>query len=432
MVSATCATPAQQAQEVAAAEKPREQVVTQHTGEVLIHVQETMEAEQYNRALADMNSILKEHLSPFDRAKALELHGYIFAALDDYDRSAEDWEASLATEALPDYTILDMRYRLAQVYAALEDYSRALGNIEVWLAEAEAPGPEALFLAAQLYYVADRPQDALIYAERGLAKITEPRQSWWEVAVAIFYETDQYNKAVPLLEEMIVLWPEKKAYYTQLAGFYAEAEREFDYFNILEQAYLRGLLSKSGEMVRLAQLYRLHDEPRKAAELLESEMARGRVKSTEANRRVLSYAWLEAGEDEKAAAVLRMPDHLWRSPPTEGDNHFARCDMHYAAANWQAVIRSCLAALVQGGIDKSDVSMIWLYLGQAQTELGQFDDALRSLQNCMSYDNSKIQCANWLERATKELERPLTPIRWQAPDFWRVEASEISNTEPSL
>jgi tetratricopeptide (TPR) repeat protein len=91
----------------------------------------------------------------------------------------------------------------------LEQYEWALENIETWFARVENPGAEALFLAAQLYYVADQPLDALSFAERGLVRLIEPQQNWYEVAVAIYYENGKYDKAAPLIKEMIQLWPAK-------------------------------------------------------------------------------------------------------------------------------------------------------------------------------------------------------------------------------
>lgn len=315
----------------------RTEVVTQATGEVLLKAQEMMELEQYNPALSQINSLLNKDLKPFDRAKSLELRGYIYAALDNYGQAAKDWEASLATGALPEFTILDMYYRLAQVYAALEQYPRALQNLEKWFARAENPGAEALFLAAQLYYVADRAKEALSYVERGLAKMVEPRQSWYEISVAIYYENNQYTKAIPLLEKMIVLWANKKAYYTQLAGFYMEQDREKDHFAVMALAYDNKLLNKSDEIVRLAQLYRMYDYPYRAGKILETEIGAGRVKKTSKNWEELGNAWLQAREHDKAINPLTNAGSLSK----DGEIYLRLCQTYISNEEWGKASRDC-------------------------------------------------------------------------------------------
>jgi tetratricopeptide (TPR) repeat protein len=358
-----------------------------------------MELDQYDQALGQINSLLNSDLKPFDRAKSLELRGYIYAAKDNYAQAAKDWEASLATGALAEFTILDMYYRLAQVYAATEQYNRALQNLEKWFARAENPGAEALFLAAQLYYVAGRPQDSVSYVERGLAKMVEPRQSWYEIAVAVYYENNQYTKAIPILEKMITLWANKKAYYTQLSGFYMELDRERDHFAVMALAYDNDLLSKSDEIVRLAQLYRMYDYPYRASKVLEKEISTGRVKKTSKNWEELGNAWLQSREHKKAIQPLTNAAGLSK----DGEIYLRLCQTYVSNENWGEASRDCGNAVNKGGL-KNNGGLAWELLGIARYNQKNRNTAKDAFDKCLDWESTEKDCLRWINHIDNEIK----------------------------
>ncbi len=395
----------------------RSEVVTQKTGEALLKAQEAMELEQWNEALVTINQVLDRDLKLFDRAKSLELRGYVYAAMDDYARAAQDWEMSLGTGALPEATLLDMYYRLAQVYAALEQYSRALLNLERWFARAENPSVDALFLAAQLYYVAERPREALTYVERGLAKMTEPRQSWYEIAVAIYYENNRYAEAIPLLERMIEIWTDKKAYYTQLAGFYMEQDREQDHFAILALAYDNNLLSESDEIVRLAQLYRMYDYPYRAGKILDREIAAGRVKKTSKNWEELGNAWLQAREHKEAIRPLINAAGLSK----DGEIYLRLCQTYVSNEAWSEAAQNCRNAVNKGGLKKS-AGLAWQLLGIARYYGNNRDTAIDAFERCLDWKATSKDCSRWIDHINQEID-------FEEQEKRRAEAAQRASEE---
>ncbi len=65
---------------------------------------------------------------------------------------------------------------------------------------------------------------------------------------------------------------------------------------MLELAYLNGLLSSEADLLNLAQLYAERDAPYKAAQLLEKELQKGRLKANRKTWEQTANAWQLARE----------------------------------------------------------------------------------------------------------------------------------------
>ena len=81
----------------------------------------------------------------------------------------------------------------------------------------------------------------------------EIKESWWLLLRVAYYEQGNIPKVVEILEVLVVNWP-KKEYWTMLSGMYGELNKDKRQLAAYEAAYDQGLLTRSAEIVTLAQL----------------------------------------------------------------------------------------------------------------------------------------------------------------------------------
>ncbi len=388
-------------------EKPKgrkTEAMSQSAYEAIIKSQEFMEADQWSSALQTINSLLSRQgsLKGIDIATAYKFRGYVYAGQENYAAAAKDFETAINTGALADWDMLDMRYNLAQLYLGMEQYNKAILNLELWFRDAENPGAQAMFLAAQAYALVRRMNEAENYADRGVRKmeeVGEVRESWYRVASVIYMQREKYSKAQPILEKLIRGWSDKKEYYIQLSGIYQERGRERDSFAVLALAYDNKLALTSDEIVRVAQLYRLYDYPYKAAKIVEKEINAGRVKKNKKNWEELGNAWFQSREMKKAVQPLTNAAGMAK----DGDIYLRLCQTHASDEAWSRAARDCNKAINKGGL-KTNGGLAYQLLAIARYEEGDREGAMKAFDKCQDWERTEKDCRTWYRYVQQEIQ----------------------------
>ncbi len=394
----------------------RTETLSKPAYEIIIKAQEALQAEMDSVALAEVNKILSNcaKYKPYDCAVAHQTRGYVYANQDNYRASAQEFEAALSSGTLADYTALDLRYNLAQLYLGMEQYNKAIQSLEIWFRQAENPGAEALFLAAQAYALVERLTEALSYAERGMAKALEPRENWYRLTLAIYLELERFTPALPLLEKMVANWPTKKEYFSQLGALYQEKDRHKDSFAMLALAYDNNLLTKSDEFVRLAQLYRFYDYPYKAAKILQKEISAGRIKKTKKNYEELGMAWLQAREHKKALGPLKIAGDKSK----DGDINLLLCQTYFQDEKYNEAAKNCQKAVNKGGL-KSNGGTAYQLLGIALDNQDKKTEAVKAFERCLDWESTERDCRRWVRHVNQKID-------YERKEIERQEAAEAA------
>jgi tetratricopeptide (TPR) repeat protein len=110
-------------------------------------IHELLREEKFAETLPLLEQLAgRKRLSNFEKASIFETFGFTYSALTNYAKAAESFEKSLATDALPDQALSNMRYNLAQLYLAEEEFRKAISHLEQWLNEASKPGAGGYYL----------------------------------------------------------------------------------------------------------------------------------------------------------------------------------------------------------------------------------------------------------------------------------------------
>jgi tetratricopeptide (TPR) repeat protein len=157
-------------------------------------------------------------------------------------------------------------WRLARALADLERWETAADAVARALAVTPEPTADQLALASAIYRRAGRDEEALALVEAGLAGSADPDA--WRQAAALAQRLGDAGRAA-------AIW---------------------------EVGWRRGILAGSDDLGQLVRLHLAGGTPARAAEHLETQLAKGELEDNEESRRLLAQAWEAARDRERALA----------------------------------------------------------------------------------------------------------------------------------
>jgi len=351
-----------------------------------------------NEALAALNELQAkvESLSDHEKAMMWQTFAYAYSALERYGPAADAFEKCLALNVLPPASVLNARYNLAQLYLVQENYGKAIENFEIWFKSAENPNADAYYMLAAAYAQAERPREALPYALKAVSKAPSPKEAWLQLVLSLQFQLNQHRDAAETLQKLIAHFP-KKSYWMQLAAAYTEVEDMKKALATLELAERQGFLTSENELRNLIQLYLLNDIPYRAAQAIETAIAKGRLANDAKNQELLANTWLQARDRERAIGPLE------RAAEMSGDgNLYVRLgQVHVSEERWDAARVALSKALQKGGL--RDTGNVHLMLGIANASEERWKEAESAFRAAGKYDQSARAAAQWLDHISEEL-----------------------------
>ncbi|MGH8608375.1 MAG: tetratricopeptide repeat protein [Gammaproteobacteria bacterium] len=327
---------------------PKEQQgVSQPTYETLTKARKLLDQNHYAEALGVLQDLLpKVKDNAYEAALTQQALAYVHLARKDYPKAIVAIEAALAKESLPGEVCHSLYYNLAQVYIQTEEYGRGLKALDQWLAKEKNPPADAYYLAAIAHHRLKRPDAAISALKRAIAKAGKPREDWDQFLLALYFESQRYAEAIPVLKTLLVAHPHNKDYWHYLTDVQLQLKHESEALATLKQAYRLVALSEA-DLIRLAQLNLRANIPFSAARLLEREMADGRIRKTAAHLELLGNSWAMAREPKRAVTALEQAAAHTR----KGKIHLEIAHMHLGMEHWVEAAHSLEKALARGGLN---------------------------------------------------------------------------------
>jgi len=373
--------------------------------EKLKKAQEFMETEDYASALEMINDAAKiRRLKAYDQAMIHQMYGYVYSTQENYKAAIVEFEKLLAVggEHVPEGVVTSTLYNLAQMYMILEQWQKGVDTLKRWFAVAPDPGPEAYILMAQGYAQMENWKKALPPAERALSLSQErgqtPRESWYQLVMAIYFEMQNYPKVAEILETLVKLYP-KKTYWLQLSAVYGELKREMDQLAIMEVAYMQGYLTKSSELVNLAQLFLFHEVPYKAAKVLDKGLKSGLIEPKKDNWELLANAWINAAEVDKAIPNLEKA----ASMAEDGELYIRLGQAYMEKEEWSKAAKAFKNAIAKGKLKRP--GMASLLLGMANFHSNRFAEARKAFREARKDKRTRKTAGQWLNYLVREEQK---------------------------
>jgi tetratricopeptide (TPR) repeat protein len=406
-----------------ASQKTKQTVaMSQPVYEGLQKAQELIEAKQYGDGLAELRSLRKNsNLSAYETAQIWNLSGYAYYLQENYSRAVKSYENVIAQGDLPEGLVQSTLKTLSQLYFTIENYAKALSTVDHLIAAVSEPGADIYMLKGQAHFQLNQHREALAPIKTAIEQYRrqgqKPRENWLLLLRVCYYELGDFKNMIGILKQLIALYP-KGRYVLTLAGVYSELGDTKKQLALTEALYEAGLVTGTHHIVNLANLYLVHNVPFKAAKVLQREVDGGRVESSERNLRLLSQAWSQAREDEKAIPPLARAAAM-----SDTGELFVRLAQSYVNLNrWPEAAGAVRKGLAKGGVKRGDTANIMLGMALFnQRELAAARDAFK----LASTDKRSAKAARqWMAYVDSEIERQ-DMLDQELPEQRRREQDEM-------
>ncbi len=396
--------------------------MSQAVFEGLQEAQTAIEAKQYNNGLASLQKLRESgDLSEYETAQIWNLTGYAYYLQENYPRAIQSYEKLLAAGELPEALVQSTLKTLSQLYFTEEKFAQALKVIDRLIAVVKEPSPDVYMVKGQAHFqlkqyeAALKPIQTAITAYRKQGK--NPEENWLLLLRVCYYELNNFQSMIGVLEELLNLYPRQR-YVLTLAGVYSELGDTKKSLALTEALYETGLLTDKHQLVNLANLYLVHNVPYKAARIMQKEVDGGRVEATERNLRLLSQAWYQAREDEKAIPPLARAAAMSK----DGELYVRLAQSYVNLDRWEDAAEAVQKGLKKGGVRRIDTANIML--GMALFNQRQLSAARRAFTQAVKDKRSAKAARQWIAYVDSELQRQGT-LDQELPEQQLRETDEI-------
>ena len=339
-------------------------------------------------------------LNSYETAMMYNFYGFIYYNAEQMTEAMAAFEQVVAQDPIPESLEKSTLFSLAQLAMANEEYSKTISFLERWesINEGDIPVKNNV-LKAQASYQGKDYQNAAQYIDLALAEAkeqeVEPKENWFVLQRAAYFELKQPKKVASILEEMVRRF-NKPEYWVQLAGMYGEIGAEDKQLAVLEAAYQQGYISKQSDFRNLAQIYYFSGLPYKAASVMEQGINQKVLTKNVKNVKFLSQAWITAKELDKAVETLEVLSTL----ENNGTAHQQIAEIRLQQGKYKDVIEAAFEAEKRG--DLTNPGNLYLALGMAHFNLKEFEAAIEALNMASEYKNVQRMATQWLKFVEKE------------------------------
>jgi tetratricopeptide (TPR) repeat protein len=341
-------------------------------------------------------------LNSYEIAQMWNFYAFIYIGQDNFREAITAYERVLEQPDLPLGMEQSTRFTLCQLYFQQERYEDSLNMLDSWFAISDSPNPDSYILRAQIFYSLERFQEGIPPVLQGIQVAEELgreiQENWYRLLNVFYYELEDYPNVIDVLRTLIESWP-KREYFVQLSAMYGQEGDETRQLALWETAYDAGWLTRSNEIVQLAQLLLGADIPIKAAKIMQEGLDSGVVESTETNWRILAQAWQLAQEDEQAIPAMVHAASL----VDNGEIDLRLAQSYQNLAQYEECVDSARTAIQKGELRREDQAN--MILGACLFELKEYGPA-RTAFEAARRDNRSQQNANaWIEYVNIEEDR---------------------------
>lgn len=350
-----------------------------------------MEAGEWSKA--NQQLLAAEQKVKSDYAKALVQHNLAQVALQQerYSNAIKHLKAARALKALPDTQQVNLLHTLGQLYCMQEDWKSCVSNLKQWMGK---PGIKIKandhLMMAQAYSQLKHWKSLIPHISQAIRQKGVAPESWYQLKIAAHIELKQWREAAKQQQVVIQHYSSNPSQWRQLVSLQVQAGDRKSALATQRLGYQRNLLVTAKDYQLLAQLMLRGGIPFHAAQIVEKGLKQGVLKRDRKNLHLLSSAWLQAKEKDKAIVALTQLNAV--APSEKVALQLAQ--VHLQVKNWKRA-EETLTGLLKRKPKK--VAQIKLMLGVAQINQKHFDRARTSLQAVQEDEKFSKAAANWMQ-----------------------------------
>jgi hypothetical protein len=341
-----------------------------------------------------------DSLNSYEKAMLWNFYGFMYYGNDDLASAIDSFEKVIAETAIPESLTLSTLYSLAQLSMQQQNYAETLGYLKQWqqINTKELTGEQHI-LFAQVYYQDKQFSLSLASINNAIneaqSKNRTAKENWLILQRANYYELKQPKKVTQVLEQLVKYY-EKPPYWLQLSAMYGEIGQEDKQLAAMETAWQAGYVTRSQDLITLAQLYRFNRVPYKAAKLISESIAEGKIVASERHYEMLAQSYLAAKNDESAIPALIKASEI----SDTGKFNAQLAQAYLTTEKWQLAIKSADDAIARGGIDR--IGDMHLVIGMSYFNLEKFEPSLAAFRQAETIVSSAKTASQWYQYVERE------------------------------
>jgi tetratricopeptide (TPR) repeat protein len=374
--------------------------------ERLAEAQAAAEAKDMATAQKVLDSMIasggKNELNSYELANVYNLYAFIHYSREDYPAALKAYENVVKQPDIPLAMEINTKYTIAQLYFVQEQWKKGIDALNQWFALTENPSENAYILLAQGYYQLKDYNKALVNTETAINMYKEkgkvPKEQWFNLARFLYFDKNDINNAVAVLEELLTYYP-KKQYWVQISHMYGEQKKDSWQLAAMETAYVQDMLDKGTEQVTMAYLYLNGEVPYKAGKVIDRGLKDGSIQDTGKNYEVMGNAWRQAQEVDKAIPAMEVA----ASKSDSGELYARLGNVYLDGDQYKKAITAINKGLQRGGVKRPDTAR--LVLGMAYFNDKQYAKAREAFKAAGRDERSEKYAAQWILYMDTELDR---------------------------
>lgn len=359
---------------------------------------------------------LEDDLSEgFGLALSYQIHAQLYLAQDNTAQAIIYFDKALKLEAMKAVQAVSLATNVSQLHLSESNTAAAIKVLKPRITASEKEKQGATMAMAYItlgsaHQLQEDFASSIIWLKEGIARAKTPRENWLQMLMAAHYQLKQYPQAIELLSQLIVLNETKEEYWLQQASLYQLQQKPKKSLEVLELAYVRGVLEKEDGLILLIQLLVTQGVPERGGRLLHEMLQQHKVEMTESNWSLLASAWLQGRERvsaimalENAALLSEKESEAAESKETSVENKKTAAKLYYRAAQLQfdedqfaAAIANYQKSLSLGLAGKKAGTAL-LMQGNSYFELADYSDAKVYFSKALTEPGSSNSARAWLD-----------------------------------
>jgi tetratricopeptide (TPR) repeat protein len=362
-------------------------IPSERTGKKVSKALDAYNLDQVDEALSILYEI--DTSQEFDRAFTDRFIGNLLATQPDKAGKALEYlNKAVKVKKLNDLEQAGTLRLIADLNMQEKKYADAVTKYKEWMAFTCKEDAEVYLRIATALYEEQKWADIVEPANKAIKLADKPNKNAYALKLTSFYNRKMYKETIQVAEDLVTIFPDNKANWTQLGFFYMLVEDYKKALSTFEMALNQGYLTKEAEIKALMQLYSTNNIPYKAAMLFEKYMKSGLVKKDEKNLSTLASTWNLAKDPKKAAVYYGQAAAMSSDP-----------DMFYKQGTSLALSEQYKDALValQKALDTGadNVGRIHMVMMEASFYSGDFRTAYVHVQEAKKDSATSRSARSW-------------------------------------
>jgi tetratricopeptide (TPR) repeat protein len=384
------------------------QSLSPKTYQALNDIQVLLGEGKYIEVEAELLELEDDLSAGFGLALSYQIHAQLYLAQENTSQAIAYFNKALKLEAMKATQAVSLATNVSQLYLSNGNTKAAINVLQPRIKASETEKQGATMAMAYItlgsaHQVNGDFNSSIAWLKEGIKRSKKPRESWLQMLMAAHYQLKQYPQAITLLSQLIVINEAKEEYWLQKASLYQIQQKPKKSLEVLELAYVRGVLQKEDGLILLVQLLVTQGVPERGGRLLHEMLQQDKVEITESNWALLASAWIQGRERMSAIMALENAALLSEKALDKSGSKNNAAKLYYRAAQLQFDEDQFAASIANYqkslslGLTGKKVGTALLMQGNSYFELADYKDAKLYFSKALAEPSSSNSARAWLD-----------------------------------